>query len=166
MSIKFSELIIKLADYQDMFKHLGKAVNDEFAAFLSYAAANGSCKDERIKKEFDEHAKEEYEHALKFYKIIQDLGGNYFLESPMNLISNVDCGYISPFGTQLDVINDNIKGENCAIVSYSMLLDKFEFSKEHREIIESIIDDEKKHVKDLLNLVKHVKEQHINKVKN
>lgn len=165
MPVKFKELVSKLTEYQDMFHHLRKAVNDELGAFLQYTAGNGVCKSDRIKKEFDEHAKEEYNHALMFYTIIQELGGVYVLDPHMMLINN-DCGFTPPFGDSIKIIEDNIKGEQCAIASYSTLLTKFDFSKKHKDVIQSIIDDEKKHVQDLVKLKKLVKDEPLHDNKN
>lgn len=159
MPVKFKELLLKATEFQDMFHHLKKAINDEFLAFLQYAAGAGKCKSDRIKSEFDEHAKEEYKHALLFYTVLQELGGNYVFDPHIMMVNN-DCGFTPPFGEPLEIIEDNIKGEQCAIASYSTLLTRFDFNKRHKDIIQSIIDDEKKHVEDLVKLKKIFKEEH------
>lgn len=152
----YKEFLIKLKDYQNVLVMLENAINSEMNALLMYLSSYGSCKNDLIKKEYNEHALEEYEHAQKFYKILQDLGGNYQFFDVSNLVTNSDCQIIPNLGSSIDRIRDNIKAEFCAISSYRNLLINYDFSEEHKKIIEEIISDEEKHVKDLQSLEKKV----------
>ena len=152
----YKEFLIKLKDYQNILVMLENAINSEMNALLMYLSSYGSCKNDLIKKEYNEHALEEYEHAQKFYKILQDLGGNYQFFDVSKLVTNSDCQIIPNLGSGIDRIRDNIKAEFCAISSYRNLLSNYEFSEEHKKIIEEIINDEEKHIKDLQILEKKV----------
>lgn len=152
--ITFKELNQKLSDYNNILYMLENAVNSELNAFLMYVSSYGACKNDLIKKEYNEHALEEYEHALKFYQIIKELGGNYHFSDIFNLKYNSDCQFIpdNTLGNPIQRIKDNIKAEFCAISSYKNLLLSYNFSKEHKSIIEGIIRDEEKHIEDLKTL--------------
>lgn len=163
MPVKYKDLVSKISEYQDIFFHLQKAINDEFLAFLQYSAGNGVVESDSVKMEFDEHAKEEYKHALLLFTVLNELGGKYIIEFPSSLMYNNDCGFTSPIGNVVSIIEDNIKGEQCAVTSYSLLLQRFEFKPRHKRIIQSIIDDEKKHISDLLKLKKNYIEEHPDK---
>jgi len=158
MAIKFTELISKLSEYQDIFNALKNAVLDEYTAFLQYNAGAGTCHCEKVKASFIEKANDEFKHIQVFYKIIQELGGTYVFQ-PHDLLFNTECPFSLPIGNAIKKIEDNIKGENCAIASYSTLLKKFDFSKEHAKDIQSVIDEEKVHVEELVTLLKLKKKE-------
>lgn len=153
--ISFKELQGKMIEYGSVFQSLQNAINSEINAMLQYTLGIPGCKNENVIKEFDQHAKEEYAHAIKFYNILLDLGGFYYF-TPLQLDFNSDCKFKMPIGHSK--IMDNIKGEQCAINSYENLLMSFDFSKEHKEIIRGIIKDEEEHVRDLKKLLEEVKE--------
>ena len=162
MLIKFTELIKRLTDYQDIFHALKNAVVSEYTAFLQYNAGAGTCHCDKVKASFIEKANDEFKHVQVFYKIIQELGGTYIFQ-PQDLLFNTDCSpFTLPFGDAIRKIEDNIKGENCAITSYSTLLQKFDFSKEHTKAIQSVIDEEKVHVSELVKLLKFKKKEEKN----
>ncbi len=156
MALKYKELLFKLAERNTMFCDLKKAINDETLAVLQYMAGIGSCDSDDIKKEFDEHAKDEYRHAFMFHDILKDLGGYYAFNIQSMMMHN-DCGFKQPFGISINTIMDNIRGEECAIISYERLLKSYEWNKKHKDMIQSIIDDEKEHRDDLFKLSKKKK---------
>jgi rubrerythrin len=160
MAIKFSELISKINEKQDVFQQLKKAINDEFLAFLQYSAGIGTCHCDQIKKSFKEKADDEFRHVRMFYEIIQDLGGTYVFK-PADLLLNNDCAFAPPFGDGINKIKDNIKSEQCVIASYSTILKLCDFNEKHTKIIKSIIAEEQQHVDELVKLLKKKKkEQH------
>lgn len=153
--LDFKKLAGKMMEYKAIFHHLHKAINDEYNSFLQYASAQGGCNNENIKKEFNEHALEEYKHSLMFYEILTDLGGQYPFH-PNALSFKTDCGFRTSCN-EMSKIVDNIKSENCAIVSYNNLLSIFDWNEKHEKMIKSIIADEQEHVNDLIKLLKEVK---------
>ena len=156
--ITFKELQGKLIEYVEVYVILQRAINDEILAMMQYLSGLGNCKDELIKKEFNEHALEEYEHAKKLFEILKELGGNYKLYNPSMMFMNSDCGFRPAIGDKKCIINDNIKGEQCAIGSYNKLLVSYDFSDKHKQIIKEIIKDEEKHLKDLKELLEKIKD--------
>lgn len=160
MAIKYKELVASIMDSNAMFNDLKKAINAELTAVLQYLGGYGSCKTEYIKNEFDEHAKDEFRHAKMFYDILNDLGGSYDLTLQCLNLNN-ECTFKPPFGIGINRIDDNIKSEECAIVTYERLLKKYEWSKEHAAMIQEIIDDEKEHRDDLFELRKKKKKEMI-----
>ena len=160
MAIKFTELLDKIKKSQEVFYALKTAINDESLAMMQYLAGIGICDSDKVKEEFDGHYKDEYRHALLFFKILRDLGGIYVL-SPQEMMFNNDCGFIKPLdiditpnSRDINLLLDNIKAEQCAIASYETLLKIHDFSKEHIDIIKSIIKDEEEHRDDLVKILK------------
>lgn len=158
MAIKYNELLFKLHESEKQMCDVKRAINDETLAVLQYMGGIGVCKSEDIKKEFDEHAKDEYRHAFMFYSILQDLGGEYFFNIP-SMMRNNECGFKIPFGNGINRLMDNINAEECAIVSYERLLKSYDWSEKHTSMIESIIKDEKEHRDDLIKLMRKKKEK-------
>jgi bacterioferritin len=164
MAIKYNELLYKMHESNRQLCDLKRAINDETLALLQYMAGIGTCKDEDIKKEFDEHAKDEYRHAFMFYEILHDLGGEYFFNISTIMVNN-ECGFKVPFGGPINKIMDNIKSEECAIVSYERLLKSYEWDKKHSDMITEIINDEKEHREDLFEIMKENKKKAFDEIK-
>jgi rubrerythrin len=159
MAINFTELIKKINEHQETFMHLKKAINSEFIAFLQYASGIGACHCEDVKKSFKEKANDEFKHALMFYEILQELGGEYIF-TPPNLLFQNDCPFEPQLGDSINKINSNIKGEQCAIASYTTMLKLCDFEPKHEKIIKSIIAEEEVHVNELAKLLKEKKKEH------
>lgn len=168
-TITFKELHKKIGEYENIFHNLRKAIIDEYSAFFMYSAGIVSCKNENLKSEFFEHAQEEHEHALLFSDILKDLSGTGFVIDNLEMFKySGDCPYKAPYGDSRKLVKDNINAENCAIESYTRLLESFKWSPEHKRIIEGIIRDEEEHVEDLKKMEEKLKkefEEYIKKIK-
>ena len=118
---------IKVSELVDL---LNKAYADEWLAYYQYwlgaKVAAGIPKAEVI-KELEEHATEELEHAGLLADRIIELGGTPVLE-PKLWYEVANCRYAAPKDPDVrTLIEQNIKGEQCAIAVYYKLL---EFTKD------------------------------------
>lgn len=100
--------------------------------------------------ELDLHATEELTHAQLLVTRIIQLGGTPVL-NPENWFKLTNCGYDAPEDPYVEeVLNQNIKGEQCAIRTYSKLMDLTkEADPVTHDIILQIITDEVEHEEDL-----------------
>jgi bacterioferritin len=114
-------------DVKELVKLLNRAFADEWLAHYQYwlgsKLAKGPMKDAII-AELTQHAADEMRHAgMLILRIIQ-LGGVPPL-SPEQWMKQTNCGYDSPADPYVGVLLDqNIKGEQCAITTYKKLMDK------------------------------------------
>jgi bacterioferritin len=117
--------IVKM-NVDDLINLLNKALSDEWLAYYQYwigaKVVKGPMKDAVI-AELTLHATEELSHAeLVSTRIIQ-LGGTPVL-SPKEWLKLTNCGYDEPEDPYVEeILNQNIKGEQCAIRVYNGLLD-------------------------------------------
>jgi bacterioferritin len=100
--------------------------------------------------ELDLHATEELGHALLIVTRIIQLGGIPVL-TPEDWFKLTNCGYDGPSDPYVEVILDqNIKGEQCAIKVYNNLLDiTREADPVTYNIILTILTQEVEHEEDL-----------------
>jgi bacterioferritin len=110
----------------DLLKLLNKALSDEWLAYYQYwvgsKVVKGPMKDAVI-AELVVHATEELSHAELIAARIIQLGGTPVL-SPEEWLKITNCGYEPPFNHYVEeVLNQNIKGEQCAIRVYNSMLD-------------------------------------------
>jgi len=117
--------IVKM-DVDELINLLNKALSDEWLAYYQYwvgaKVVKGPMKDAVI-AELNLHATEELGHAELLTTRIIQLGGTPVL-SPEEWSKLTNCGYDIPSDPYVEVILDqNIKGEQCAIKVYSELLD-------------------------------------------
>lgn len=144
--------IVKM-DVDKLLNLLNKALADEWLAYYQYwigaKVVKGPMKDAVI-SELQLHATEELTHAELLATRIIQLGGTPVL-SPDEWLKITNCGYDTPTDPYVDVILDqNIKGEQCAIHTYSSLLDVTrEADPVTYNIILQIITDEVEHEEDL-----------------
>jgi bacterioferritin len=147
--------IVKM-DVDKLINLLNKALADEWLAYYQYwigaKVVKGPMKDAVI-SELELHATEELSHAELLAERIVQLGGTPVL-SPDEWLKITNCGYDSPEDPYVGVILDqNIKGEQCAIRTYSDLLDiTRESDPVTYNIILKIITDEVEHEEDLAAL--------------
>lgn len=147
--------IVKM-DVDELLNLLNKALADEWLAYYQYwtgaKVVKGPMKDAVI-SELTLHATEELGHAELLATRIVQLGGTPVL-SPGEWLKITNCGYDSPQDPYVGIILDqNIKGEQCAIRSYSNLLDiTREADPVTYNIILQIITDEVEHEEDLTAL--------------
>jgi bacterioferritin len=148
-------------DREELLKLLNKAYADEWLAYYQYwvgaKVATGRMRG-IIAEELEEHAKEELEHASKLTERILQLGG-----TPLTTVDawskETNCGYDEPADPDTrKLLEQNIKGEQCAIevynellkktkdtdpVTYKMVLEILEDEIEHEDDLESILEDMK-----------------------
>jgi len=144
--------IVKM-DVDELLNLLNNALADEWLAYYQYwvgaKVVKGPMKDAVI-AELTLHATEELSHAELIATRIIQLRGTPVL-SPAEWLKITNCGYDSPSDPYVEVILDqNIKGEQCAIRSYSKLLDiTREADPVTYNIILTIISQEVEHEEDL-----------------
>jgi bacterioferritin len=147
--------IVKM-DVDKLIKLLNKALSDEWLAYYQYwvgaKVVKGPMKDAVI-AELTLHATEELSHAELLATRIIQLGGVPVL-SPQEWIKLTNCGYDAPADHYVGVILDqNIKGEQCAIKVYSELLDITRVADPVTyNIILTILSQEVEHEEDLSSL--------------
>jgi bacterioferritin len=147
--------IVKM-DVDKLLDLLNKALADEWLAYYQYwigaKVVKGPMKD-AVTSELQLHATEELTHAELLATRIVQLGGTPVL-SPDKWSKITNCGYDSPEDPYVEVILDqNIKGEQCAIRMYNKLLDiTRETDPVTYNIILQIITDEVEHEEDLVAL--------------
>ena len=117
--------IVKM-DVDELINLLNKALSDEWLAYYQYwigaKVVKGPMKDAVI-AELTLHATEELSHAELLSTRIIQLGGTPVL-SPEEWFKLTNCGYDAPTDPYVEkILDQNIKGEQCAIKVYSELLD-------------------------------------------
>jgi len=147
--------IVKM-DVDELLNLLNKALADEWLAYYQYwigaKVVKGPMKDAVI-AELELHATEELTHAQLLVTRIIQLGGIPVL-SPDEWTKITNCGYDAPEDPFVSVILDqNIKGEQCAIQVYSKLLDiTREADPVTYDLVIQILKDEVEHEEDLAAL--------------
>ena len=140
-------------DVDVLIEKLNKAFADEWLAYYQYwmgaKVAKGPMR-EALFAELTEHAADELMHAGMLADRIIQLGGTPLLE-PKNWYEMTNCGYEVPEDPYVEVlIEQNIKGEQCAIDVYQELAaltrdtDPITY-----EIVLQILTDEVEHEEDL-----------------
>jgi bacterioferritin len=135
---------------------LNSALADEWLAYYQYwvgaKVVKGPMKDAVI-TELVQHAADELRHAgLDADRIVQ-LGGVPLL-SPQEWLAKSKCGYDTPSDPYVaEILDQNIKGEQCAIGVYNDLL-KFTRDKDPvtYNMVLAILQDEVLHEEELQNL--------------
>ena len=117
--------IVKM-DVDKLINLLNKALSDEWLAYYQYwvgaKVVRGPMKDAVI-SELTIHATEELNHAELLSARIIQIGGTPVL-SPEEWFKLTNCGYSKPDDHYVEeILNQNIKGEQCAIRVYSDFLD-------------------------------------------
>jgi bacterioferritin len=152
---KIGRSIVRM-DVEKLLKLLNKALADEWLAYYQYwigaKVVKGPMKDAVI-AELTLHATEELSHAELIATRIIQLGGTPVL-SPELWLKITNCGYDTPSDPYVEIILDqNIKGEQCAIHTYSKLLDiTREADPVTYNIVLTIISQEVEHEEDLAAL--------------
>ena len=161
MSESFKGREIVKADLKKLLELLNKALADEWLAYYQYwvgsKIAIGPMRN-AVVAELSEHAKEELGHAELLAERILQLGGAPIL-SPQDWYKLTNCGYETPedpFVVRL--LEQNIKGEQCAIKVYNELL---EFVKDKDPItyglVLKILEDEIKHEFELKSILEDIR---------
>jgi bacterioferritin len=144
--------IVKM-DVDELIRLLNKALSDEWLAYYQYwvgsKVVKGPMKDAVI-TELNLHATEELGHAELLSTRIVQLGGTPVL-SPQEWFNLTNCGYDVPSDPYVgEILDQNIKGEQCAIRVYSEMLDiTREGDPVTYNIILTILSQEVEHEEDL-----------------
>ena len=141
----------------ELLKLLNKAFADEWLAYYQYWIGSkviaGPMKEAAI-AELTQHAADELRHAGMLTLRILQLGGTP-ITKPEDWYTMTNCGYEAPDDPFIKVIlEQNIKGEQCAIDVYNRLLtmlkDKDQITY---NMILQILQDEVEHEEDLQTLL-------------
>ena len=145
--------IIKGIEIDEVVRLLNRAYADEWLAYYQYfieaKVIKGIMKDAAI-AELNQHATDELRHANMVADRILQLGGTPLL-NPKEWFTHTNCGYEEP--KEFDVVailEDSIKGEQCAITTYSEIADIVK-DKDivTYNIVSEILADEVEHEEDL-----------------
>jgi bacterioferritin len=145
--------IIKGIEIDEVVRLLNRAYADEWLAYYQYfieaKVIKGIMKDAAI-AELNQHATDELRHADMVANRILQLGGTPLL-NPKEWLTHTNCGYEEP--KEFDVVailEDSIKGEQCAITTYSEIADIVK-DKDivTYNIVSEILADEVEHEEDL-----------------
>jgi len=148
-------------DISKLLKLLNKAFADEWLAYYQYwigaKVAKGLMRG-AVVAELEEHAGDELKHAGMLTERIIQLGGTPILK-PKDWYSMTNCGYEAPEDPNVRaLLEQNIKGEQCAIdvyrsllekvkdkdpITYNMVLEILEDEVEHEEDLQAILEDMK-----------------------
>jgi bacterioferritin len=140
-------------DVQQLLALLNQAFADEWLAYYQYwlgaKVVKGPMK-EAVIAELLQHATDELRHAGMVAARIIQLGGTPITE-PKKWYDVTSCGYDAPDDPFVEaILNQNIKGERCAIGFYKSLLDATQ-GKDHvtYNMVLQILQDEVAHEEDL-----------------
>lgn len=140
-------------DIKELVKLLNRALADEWLAYYQYWVGSKVAVGRMrgiIAEELAEHANEELEHANKLTERIIQLGGTPLI-NPEQWKKESNCGYDEPGNPNTKkLLEQNIKGEQCAIDVYSKLLKMVEGKDAiTAHLVLEILEDEVKHEEDL-----------------
>ena len=148
--------IIKGIEVSEIINLLNRAYADEWLAYYQYfiesKVVKGIMKDAAI-VELNQHAADELRHATMVADRIIQLGGVPLL-NPNEWMKKTNCGYDEPKDFDVvSVLQDAIKGEQCAIKTYSSIVDLVK-DKDivTYDIVSQILADEVEHEEDLQSL--------------
>ena len=154
--------ILKGIEAETVTRLLNKAYADEWLAYYQYfteaKVIKGIMKDAAI-AELTQHAADELRHATMISDRIVQLGGTPLL-SPQDWFTHTNCGYDAPTDANvLPILQQAIKGEQCAIGIYSELVS---ITKDKDivtyDMVSQILADEVEHEEDLQALYDDIHE--------
>ena len=152
--------IIKDLEVQEIIKLLNRAYADEWLAYYQYfieaKVIKGIMKDSII-VELNEHATDELRHADMVANRILQLGGTPLL-NPKEWFKHSNCGYEEPKDFDVvAILEDAIKGEQCAIKTYSEIVELTR-GKDivTYDIVSQILADEVEHEEDLQSVYEDI----------
>jgi bacterioferritin len=159
MGTKAREIIT--TDVDRLVERLNSALADEWLAYYQYwigAQVVKGLMRGMVAQELMEHAGEELEHAEKLTTRIVQLGGTPLL-SPKDWFIQSTCGYEAPTNMHTrPVVEQNLKGERCAIGVYSKLMKEVKDSDPMTYgILFEILQDEEEHEEDLQMILEDMK---------
>jgi len=143
-------------DVKQLLDLLNKAFADEWLAYYQYwlgaKVVKGPMK-EAVIAELMQHAADELRHADMVAMRIIQLGGTPITE-PKKWYEATGCGYDAPNDPFVEaILNQNIKGERCAIGYYKKLLEMTQAKDPVTyNLVLQILQDEVAHEEDLQSL--------------
>ena len=144
-------------DVKELIQLLNKALADEWLAYYQYWIGAKVVKGPMSKitiAELEEHAQDELRHANMLSERILQLDGIPLLK-PEDWYKETNCDYLAPEDFFVKaILQQNVKGEQCAIEFYNELLEKTK-GKDHvtYHMILEILKDEVEHEDDLEGLL-------------
>jgi bacterioferritin len=154
--------ILKGIEADEVIKLLNRAYCDEWLAYYQYFSESkvvkGLMKDAAI-TELDQHAADELRHANLVADRIIQLGGTPVID-PKDWFKYTNCAYEAPTNPDvIPVLEQAIKGEQCAIGVYSNIIDLTQ-GKDivTYDIASQILTDEVEHEEDLQALYDDIHE--------
>lgn len=140
-------------DVDELVKTLNRAFSDEWLAHYQYwlgAKVVAGPMREAVMAELIQHAADEMRHADMLAERIIQLGGTPAIE-PKVWYELTNCGYDAPADPYVKVIlEQNIKGEQCAIEVYQKLIQMTQTADPVTyNIALQILQDEVEHEEDL-----------------
>jgi bacterioferritin len=147
-------------DVNKLLELLNKAFADEWLAYYQYWVGAKVVKGpmrRAVVSELEEHAGDEHKHAGMLAERIIQLGGTPILK-PEEWYKLTNCGYDAPEDPSVRVVvEQNVKGERCAIDFYKRLLDMTRDTDEVTwKMLLEILDDEVEHEADLQALLEDI----------
>jgi len=144
----------------ELLKMLNKAYSDEWLAYYQYWIGSKVVKGpnkEAVIAELTLHATEELNHATLLTTRIIQLGGTP-VTKPQDWYKLTNCGYDAPDDPfVVKVLEQNIKGEQCAIKTYNAMMKKTKDSDPVTyNILLTILTQEVEHEEDLQALLEDV----------
>jgi len=158
MGTKGKEII---KDAERIVGLLNRALADEWLAYYQYWVGSKVAKGPlrpNVTAELAEHAGEELEHANMLAERIIQLGGTP-LVSPVEIEKHKNCDYEAPSDPHtVRLLEQNIKGEQCAIEVYNKLLHEIKGAGDYItfNMVRKILEDEVKHEEDLQSLLEDI----------
>lgn len=140
-------------DIEEVLELLKRAFADEWLAYYQYwlgaKVAKGPMK-EAVIAELVQHAADELRHADMVTTRIIQLGGTP-VTKPEDWYKMTNCGYAAPEDPYvLELLKQNIKGEQCAIGVYKKMLEKTKDADPVTyNLAVQILQDEVEHEEDL-----------------
>ncbi|MDK2826390.1 bacterioferritin [Methanolobus vulcani] len=147
-------------DVDELIELLNKALADEWFAYYQYwigaKVIKGPMREAAV-AELIQHATDELRHADMVSNRIIQLGGTPVL-SPKDWEKLSNCGYESPEDPFVKkILEQNIKGEQCAIQVYNSILGKVKDKDPVTyEIVLQILTDEIEHEDDLQAIMEDI----------
>ncbi|WP_407356842.1 ferritin-like domain-containing protein [Methanolobus sp. WCC5] len=147
-------------DVNELINLLNKALADEWYAYYQYWVGAKVIKGpmrEAAAAELIQHAADELRHADMVATRIIQLGGTPVL-SPKDWEKFSNCGYDAPEDPFVKkILEQNIKGEQCAIQVYNSILGKVKDKDPVTyEIVLQILTDEIEHEDDLQAIMEDI----------
>ncbi len=144
-------------DVEKLIEALNKALADEWLAYYQYwlgaKIVEGPMRG-AVAAELEEHANDELRHAGMLVDRIIQLGGTPILK-PEDWYKMTNCGYEAPEDPYVrPVLEQNIKGEQCAIEVYKKILEMSHADPITHHMIVEILEDEVEHEEDLETLLR------------